>query len=164
MEHVEVFALTCGELTSGVWRRSTQQYHPLAFTDVDCTSHRLGFEVVEIWQVKYKRDATFKMQDLIMEGCRKVCFINSILSRASLKMILVNIPGETHLPKLPPLIHRGMCLMLLFEHWDFNRASLIAVGHLLTISKIFQRHLESWWNSWTWLGDVHPTVHHNISA
>lgn len=28
--------------------------------------------------------------------------------------------------------------MLHFEHWDFNRASLIALGHLLTASDTFK--------------------------
>lgn len=39
----------------------------------------------------------------------------------------------------PSLKHRGMLLMLHLKQWDFNRASLIALGHVLTASVRFQK-------------------------
>ncbi len=56
-----------------------------------------------------------------------------------------------------------MFLMLHLDHWNFNRASLIVLGHLPRASNAcFQMHLGCWWNGWTWLSDVYPvTLHFN---
>lgn len=64
-------------------------------------------------------------------------FTQSILSRVSLKRITLKI-GKMPFPKLPSLIQWGMFLTLHFVPWDFNRAPLIALGHLLIASNTFK--------------------------